>query len=531
MPNRELEQLITDHFAGDTSASEALADLLARDPTARQQVALHITMHRTLTQLAAKSIDVQQVMRALPRPSAVTMPSRVLHQIASYESQKLWRRILPIASAAFFVLTTLGLLLSHFSAPVVTPVIAELQRDRAILRASPHAQWPNQQMPVNPLTGRVTSDHIDLCAGIAEVELPSGAILVLQGPTVIDLTGSNHARLLIGRLTAYVPPRAVGFTLQAEGVQVVDLGTSFGIGQDGGGIAELHVFSGTVQVSARIDGIETTRELHANDAVHIDPRGARWSTVPCDPSRFIHGLRTRGLSLDLADLTAGGDGFGTAAADGIDPLTGELATGPAGGLNHDELQTYHPARRHAAIDGVFIPDGGGGISTVDSAGHRFIFPDTDGRCYDFIRRGGTYDVQQFGGVLDRSGIPPIFGAIDYRSPGHNALGMHANVGMTIDLQKVAYRHPGLRVERFAAALANIGRKGGSLGLADMWVLIDGKLVTHYPNITANSPPITIDIHMAVDQRYLTLVTTDSGNSNGLDWITLGDPRLYLVEAR
>jgi hypothetical protein len=29
---------------------------------------------------------------------------------------------------------------------------------------------------------------------------------------------------------------------------------------------------------------------------------------------------------------------------------------------------------------------------------------------------------------------------------------------------------------------------------------------------------------------LTLVSTDGGNGMGLDWITLGDPRLFLGEA-
>jgi hypothetical protein len=349
-------------------------------------------------------------------------------------------------------------------------------------------------------------------------------------PTVIDLTGPNSVRLLLGRLTGYVPPRAKGFTIQAEGVRVVDLGTAFALAQDAGGIAEVHVFSGAVETSARIGGVDATRRLLADQAVRIDPRGGSWTSVLCDPTRFIHGLRPRGLTLDLADLVVGGDGFGTGAADGIDPLTGELATGPSFGFIHDHKPFFHPARFDGVVDGVFIPDGGEGDTVIDSAGNRFRFPDTDGQAYDLIRRGGTYDTPQHGGRPQQPGIPPVFGGIDYRAPGRSALGMHANVGISFDLQGVAYRHPGLAVERFSATLANVGRKQGT-GRAEFWVLVDGRLLARYADLTADRQPVALDVALAAGVRYLTLVSTDGGNGNSLDWITLGDPRLHLSEVR
>jgi len=530
-----LDRLIADHLAGDEAASAALAALLERDPAARAQVALHLAIDRSLTQLGADAIDVAQVMRALPQRRTSTMPTRVLRQIASRERRQRRISLIPFAAAALVLVAVLVLLRWNATPPETvaggTQLIAQQSPivERAILRGSPHAQWPHRHMPVDA-SGRVTVERIDLCAGLAELELPSGATLVLQGPTVIDLTGANSVRLLLGRLTAYVPLRAAGFTLQAEGVRVVDLGTSFGLGQDAGGIADLHVFGGAVEASARIDGVETVRRLNGNEAVRIDPRGGSWVTVPCDPTRFIHGLRPRGLSLDLADIVAGGDGFGTAAADGIDPMSGELTTGPSSGFIEDHKPFFHPAQHIGGIDGVFIPDGGMGDTVVDSAGHRFQFPNTAGVGYDIIRRGGTYDTPQNGGRPQQPGIPPTFGGVNYRAPGHSALGMHASVGMSIDLQDVAYRHPGLCVERFSAMLANVGRKGG-VGRADFWILLDGQLVGRYEGLTANHAPIALDVRIDAGQRYLTLVSTDGGNGNGLDWITLGDPRLHLSEAR
>lgn len=536
-PISKLDQLIADHLDGDVAASDALADLLERDPSVRSQVALHLMLHRALVQAGGPAIDIDHVLRALPRKPSGSIQTSVLRRIAHGETQRRRRALVPLASAALLMLTVLALVWWNLARPSTgakASLIAERSvktdaEPRAILRSSPHAQWPHQRAPVDA-NGRVTARRIDLCAGLAELELPSGATLVLQGPTVLDLTGGNSARLLLGRLTAYVPTRAHGFTLQAEGVRVVDLGTAFGLGQDAGGIAELHVFAGAVEATARIDGIDTTRRLAADEAVRIDPRGASWTTVPCDPSRFVHGLRPRGFTLDLADLVAGGDGFGIAAADGLDPLSATLATGPSTGFQEDPLNGFHTTGRGNSIDGTFIPDGGVADNIIDSAGHHFRFPDTDGRSYDIIRRGGTFDTPSNGGRPENPGIPPIFGGIDYRAPGRTALGMHANVGVTIDLQNVAYRHPGLRVDRLSAVLANVGRKGG-IGRADFWVLVDGQLIARYDGITPKTAPIELDIPLVSGQRFLTLVSTDGGNGNGLDWITLGDPRLHLSEAR
>lgn len=532
----ELDRLIADHLAGDADATRKLAALVERDEAARAHVALHLKIDRTLVQLGADPIDGELVMHALPHQRAgSTMPTRVLKRIASNERRSRIVSLIPFAAAALVLIALTALLwrgeppAPGAAAPVTGGTLAATMQ-RAILRESPHAQWPHRRMPVDA-DGRVTTERIELCAGLAELELPSGATLVLQGPTLIDITGPNSVRLLLGRMTGYVPPRAEGFTIQAEGLRLVDLGTAFGLSQDVGGIADLHVFKGEIEATARIDGVDTVRRLVANEAVRVDPRGGSWATVPCDPSRFIHGLRPQGFSLDFADLVAGGDGFGTAAADGIDPSNGELYSGPSLGFIEDWKPFFHPVSNIGPVDGVFVPDGRRGPTVVDSANHQFQFPETTGIAYDAIRRGGTYDTPQNGGRPQQPGIPPVFGGINYRASGRNALGMHANVGLSVDLQDIAYRHPGLKVERFTAMLANIGQKQKPHhGKADFWVLLDGKLVAHHAGLTPEQEPVALDI--AIDgQRYLTLVSTDGGNGGTLDWITLGDPRIHLREMR
>jgi hypothetical protein len=216
-------------------------------------------------------------------------------------------------------------------------------------------------------------------------------------------------------------------------------------------------------------------------------------------------------------------------ADGIDPASGQFITSSARGYTQGDMQ-YHLSAAQNFIDGVFIPNGAQHENIITSLGHRFKFPTTEGISYDIIRRGGTYDLPRFGGEKQRPGIPPVFGGIDYRRAGHSAIGMHANVGFTLDLHDIAYHHIGMRVVQFTTTVANVGQKG-SIGSADFFVFIDGKLIIHDDNLTAKTQPRPISIAITPQNRFLTLVSTDGGNGTGLDWITLGDPRLYLGEAQ
>ena len=199
----------------------------------------------------------------------------------------------------------------------------------------------------------------------------------------------------------------------------------------------------------------------------------------------------------------------------------------------ERLQSFADNRpEHAAAVGALHGEAGPGrsdkkISTGDGSvlGRDLARHDADDRKGNFIRGPiGIID------VMGRSGDPG-FSGINTRDQRGVRLAREREMAIctAIDLQDVAYRHPGLRVERFSAMVANVGRKGGS-GRADVWVLIDGQVVAHHQRLTPDTPPLALDLHFDGAQRFLTLVSTDSGNGNGLDWITLGDPRLHLVEA-
>ncbi|HBL45353.1 MAG TPA: hypothetical protein DDZ90_18390, partial [Planctomycetaceae bacterium] len=87
-----------------------------------------------------------------------------------------------------------------------------------------------------------------LKSGIGRIRFESGAGIVLEGPAQIELCSPLNAKLNYGKLAAYVPDEAQGFTVDTPKIQIVDQGTRFGTVVDPLGKAEVHVFEGEVDV-------------------------------------------------------------------------------------------------------------------------------------------------------------------------------------------------------------------------------------------------------------------------------------------
>jgi len=87
-----------------------------------------------------------------------------------------------------------------------------------------------------------------LTSGTAKVRLTSGVELVLLGPLELEVAERGmETRLAKGRLVAWVPARASGFTVHAPGLTAWDIGTVFSMATDADG-STLFVFKGSVQV-------------------------------------------------------------------------------------------------------------------------------------------------------------------------------------------------------------------------------------------------------------------------------------------
>ncbi len=74
--------------------------------------------------------------------------------------------------------------------------------------------------------------NVQLVSGQARLRLAKGAEVTLKGPAELVLNDENSIELSSGSVAAFVPKSAVGFTVQAPGARVVDLGTRFTVQTD-----------------------------------------------------------------------------------------------------------------------------------------------------------------------------------------------------------------------------------------------------------------------------------------------------------
>lgn len=95
-----------------------------------------------------------------------------------------------------------------------------------------------------------------LRSGLVQIEFYSGASVVLEGPAEFELMTPLRGFARRGKVRAQVPSQAHGFTIGVPGMDVVDLGTEFGVAVDESGETELHVISGEVKLEEK-NGVET----------------------------------------------------------------------------------------------------------------------------------------------------------------------------------------------------------------------------------------------------------------------------------
>ena len=101
-----------------------------------------------------------------------------------------------------------------------------------------------------------------LKSGLAQVVFYSGARVVIEGPAELQLISPVEAVCPLGRLLLEVPLPARGFRLRTPQLNVVDLGTSFGVSTTAGQ-SEVHVFKGKVELVSETAAKLSPDEGHA----------------------------------------------------------------------------------------------------------------------------------------------------------------------------------------------------------------------------------------------------------------------------
>ena len=424
-----------------------------------------------------------------------------------------------LSSAALIFLLVLALLV-----PVKGPTLATLTD-------SIDAMWESAG-EIEPET-ELQAGKMKLVRGLAELEMYDGAVVTLQAPTEIDIEGPNRILLITGKISAVVPENAIGFVVRTGGVSIVDYGTEFGVTADSRGNVETHVFKGEVEMRLGNDPLvfDIAKRITKGQAMQKTVEGNIIQATEFTDSKFIRKISSAnnftwdGKNIKLADIIGGGNGFGTGKANwGIDVQTGREIK-----IVNTDQGNYGSARYNRClnplIDGVFIPDGGNGPVRISSTGLSFTkCPDTNG-----ISVGGFLNGAWHNHITDEPAHLLKLNDRTYEKPGE-AFFIHSNKGITFDLNAMRRNIPGVRINRFKA-LAGVSQTVLEIwpesSQTDFWILIDGRIKLEKKGVKPDDIPFLVDIPLSDQNRFLTIITTDSGNSAGRDWAMFAEPVLEL----
>ncbi len=399
-----------------------------------------------------------------------------------------------------------------------------------------NAKWAKTEQPIqNGSRLGTKSRPLVLSEGYVKLQFDNGSSLVLEGPAEFEILTEDQICLNYGQLFASIPPHAVGFIVNTANSKIIDLGTEFGVKADADGRTEVHVMRGkTLLFSGSRKDSKNQYEINAGHAKSIVKNGFV-QDIPLSKDFFVRqihsqtGLIWRGQTkLDLADIVGGGNGFGTGRFDhGFDPVSGRF--GRTQTANRPSENTYTIIPDNLFVDGLFVPDGRT-QQIVSSRGH--VFRECPVTQAVFFMEAAHTPTRLDGQIMRLNDI-------QYGLDGNVCLFLHANIGITFDLDAVRSQITGSQPTRIQSqiGISNTALRDCN---ADFWVLVDGRVRYKKEQVQEKGLLESLDIPLSDTDRFLTLVVTDGGDPderilpNGFirrsidcDWGIFGNPVLIL----
>jgi len=206
-------------------------------------------------QLSEEEWDaLQQAVISDPELRRQYVEQRWLHALLESESGALTGRLsepkerqtavmkrpfVRLAAAAAVVLFGVSLILFSQSRPA--PVVATLIQ-------AENCRWAGSDLPTVEGAG-LSAGTLSLAEGMATIRFNSGATVTLEAPSVLVVESAMKCRLVEGSVVADVPESAYGFTIDTARMEVIDLGTRFGVTTTPLGDSNVFVFEGEVKVN------------------------------------------------------------------------------------------------------------------------------------------------------------------------------------------------------------------------------------------------------------------------------------------
>lgn len=208
-------------FDGQLSPEEweALQQAVIDDPELRRDYVERRWIH-ALLEAESDSLPALLEERQWTKPAPVVRPFA-------------W---LSAAAAVVFFGASLVLFFQSRPAPVVATLIE-----------AENTRWAGSDLPTVEGAG-LSPGTLALTEGMATIRFKSGATVTLEAPSVLEVESAMKCRLVEGSVVADVPESAYGFTIDTAQMEVIDLGTRFGVTTNSLGDANVFVFEGEVKV-------------------------------------------------------------------------------------------------------------------------------------------------------------------------------------------------------------------------------------------------------------------------------------------
>jgi hypothetical protein len=183
------------------------------------------------------------------------------------------------AAAAVLVLSTFGLWLKMRPQPVAT--LAGFQVGPDVHFVLSHSV--GDAVPAGNVLA--VGSRLELSQGIVEGSFISGVLFTIEAPCDFTVLAGDRLSLAEGVAWFEVPPQAVGFAVQTRQLEIVDLGTRFGVIAPAGEPPEVHVITGAVAVED-VSSAKGKSVLKGGEAMRFDVE-AGFQRVPLRPDRFM----------------------------------------------------------------------------------------------------------------------------------------------------------------------------------------------------------------------------------------------------
>ena len=268
--SRKNEDLIQSLLDGELSQADfdLFQDRLRAEPELRRAYMDYASLYHALSE-SGEELQVSTL------EAVEEIPLNTIPLTSAYQPKKRRFPAIPLGIAAVVALS--GVVAWYGTRPGIEAI------PPALATFGPQASWQFSDAEGENLSGSQlpANGTLSLTRGTTQLELAKGVTAWVQAPAKLTYLDPLHVRFEEGRAHFHVTEKGHGFRVTTPDLEVIDLGTRFGLSALPGHPEEVHVLEGTV--IAKNPSKELT--LNLGEAVQLQPDGM-FQSLPADPSLF-----------------------------------------------------------------------------------------------------------------------------------------------------------------------------------------------------------------------------------------------------